>query len=101
MLTAAPGWRNARSRCCVSALSSGTSSPAPAHGIALFRDHAIVSGRQTGTYFYKLPFTHVKETLPAYCAPRELVLVDDLPRTALGKIKRPVGRPRSAHGAGS
>jgi len=43
----------------------------------------------------------VKESLPAYCAPRELVLVDDLPRTALGKIKRPVGRPRPAREAGS
>jgi O-succinylbenzoic acid--CoA ligase len=31
---------------------------------------------------------HVKERLPAYAAPRELVLVDDLPRTALGKIRR-------------
>lgn len=31
---------------------------------------------------------HVKERLPAYAAPRELVLVDKLPRTALGKIRR-------------
>ena len=30
----------------------------------------------------------VKETLPAHCAPRELVLVPDVPRTALGKIRR-------------
>lgn len=30
----------------------------------------------------------VKETLPAYAAPRELILVDAIPRTALGKIRR-------------
>ena len=30
----------------------------------------------------------VKERLPAWCAPKELVLVADLPRTALGKIRR-------------
>jgi O-succinylbenzoic acid--CoA ligase len=30
----------------------------------------------------------VKETLPAYCAPKELVLVEALPRTALGKIQK-------------
>jgi acyl-coenzyme A synthetase/AMP-(fatty) acid ligase len=29
-----------------------------------------------------------KETLPAYAAPRRLVLVDDLPRTAIGKVRR-------------
>ena len=30
----------------------------------------------------------VKEELPAWCAPRELVLVDEIPRTALGKPRR-------------
>jgi O-succinylbenzoic acid--CoA ligase len=30
----------------------------------------------------------VKQTLPAYCAPKELVLVDALPRTSSGKIRR-------------
>jgi O-succinylbenzoic acid--CoA ligase len=30
----------------------------------------------------------VKQALPAYCAPRELVLVESLPRTASGKVKR-------------
>ncbi|MET0144988.1 MAG: AMP-binding protein [Ilumatobacteraceae bacterium] len=30
----------------------------------------------------------VKETMPAYCAPRRLVLVDAIPRTALGKVRR-------------
>ena len=30
----------------------------------------------------------VKEVLPAYAAPKELVLLDALPRTALGKIQR-------------
>jgi O-succinylbenzoic acid--CoA ligase len=30
----------------------------------------------------------VKDTLPAYCAPRQLELVDAIPRTALGKIRR-------------
>jgi O-succinylbenzoic acid--CoA ligase len=30
----------------------------------------------------------VKETLPAFAAPHELVLVDALPRTALGKVRR-------------
>ena len=31
---------------------------------------------------------HVKQELPAYCAPHRLVLVDAVPRTALGKIRR-------------
>ena len=31
----------------------------------------------------------VKETLPAFCAPRRLVLVEAIPRTALGKVRRP------------
>lgn len=30
----------------------------------------------------------VKESMPVWCAPRELVLVDALPRTALGKLRR-------------
>jgi len=30
----------------------------------------------------------VKATLPAYCAPRQIVLTDSIPRTALGKIRR-------------
>jgi O-succinylbenzoic acid--CoA ligase len=30
----------------------------------------------------------VKEVLPAFCAPKELVLVDALPRTAIGKVRR-------------
>jgi O-succinylbenzoic acid--CoA ligase len=30
----------------------------------------------------------VKQSLPAYCAPKELVLVDALPRTTSGKIRR-------------
>jgi O-succinylbenzoic acid--CoA ligase len=30
----------------------------------------------------------VKESLPAYAAPKELLLVDRLPRTALGKLRR-------------
>jgi O-succinylbenzoic acid--CoA ligase len=31
---------------------------------------------------------HVKATLPAYCAPRRIELVDALPRTLLGKVQR-------------
>jgi len=31
---------------------------------------------------------HVTETMPAFCAPKELHLVASLPRTALGKIQR-------------
>ena len=31
---------------------------------------------------------HVKEQLPAYCAPRRLELVDALPRTSIGKVRR-------------
>ena len=31
---------------------------------------------------------HVKQTLPAYCAPRHIELLDALPRTPLGKIER-------------
>jgi O-succinylbenzoic acid--CoA ligase len=30
----------------------------------------------------------VKEQLPAYCAPRHLTLVDALPRSDLGKLRR-------------
>jgi o-succinylbenzoate---CoA ligase len=30
----------------------------------------------------------VKERLPAYCAPREVVMVGAIPRTALGKVRR-------------
>jgi o-succinylbenzoate---CoA ligase len=30
----------------------------------------------------------IKAVLPAWCAPRQLVLVDTLPRTALGKVRR-------------
>ena len=30
----------------------------------------------------------VKAELPAYCAPKEVVVVDDLPRTPLGKVRR-------------
>jgi o-succinylbenzoate---CoA ligase len=31
---------------------------------------------------------HVKATLPAYCAPREIEIVANIPRTALGKVRR-------------
>lgn len=31
---------------------------------------------------------HVKQRLPAFCAPRQLVLCSSLPRTALGKLRR-------------
>lgn len=31
---------------------------------------------------------HVKQVLPAFAAPPEVVIVDDLPRTALGKVRR-------------
>ncbi len=30
----------------------------------------------------------VREVLPAYCAPRDLILVERLPRTSLGKLRR-------------
>jgi O-succinylbenzoic acid--CoA ligase len=32
---------------------------------------------------------HVKVLLPAYAAPKELVVVESLPRTSLGKVRRP------------
>jgi O-succinylbenzoic acid--CoA ligase len=32
--------------------------------------------------------SHVKETLPAHCAPRRLEVVSEIPRTSLGKPKR-------------
>lgn len=35
---------------------------------------------------------HVKETLPAFMAPKELRIVDRLQRTALGKLRRDSGR---------
>ncbi len=31
---------------------------------------------------------HVKKSLPAYCAPKEIVMVSEIPRTPLGKPKR-------------
>lgn len=31
---------------------------------------------------------HVRSVLPVYCAPHEIYVVDDIPRTALGKAKR-------------
>lgn len=31
---------------------------------------------------------HVKESLPAYCAPRQMFVVPEIPRTALGKPRR-------------
>ena len=31
---------------------------------------------------------HVKATLPAYAAPRRMVRVETIPRTALGKVRR-------------
>jgi o-succinylbenzoate---CoA ligase len=31
---------------------------------------------------------HVKQTLPSYAAPKAMVLVDQLPRTAIGKVQR-------------
>lgn len=31
---------------------------------------------------------HIKQSLPAYCAPRRIELVDALPRTPLGKVER-------------
>ncbi len=31
---------------------------------------------------------HVKQTLPAYCAPRRIEFLDALPRTSLGKVER-------------
>ncbi len=34
----------------------------------------------------------VKEQLPAYCAPRELRIVEELPRTGSGKVRRPTYR---------
>jgi O-succinylbenzoic acid--CoA ligase len=43
---------------------------------------------------------HVKASLPAYCAPREVVLTDRLARTALGKLVRPVRRASSAPATG-
>ena len=30
----------------------------------------------------------VKESLPAFCAPKELILVEELPRTTIGKVRR-------------
>jgi o-succinylbenzoate---CoA ligase len=43
---------------------------------------------------------HVTATAPAYAAPRDLVLVEALPRTTLGKVPRtPAGGPRDAEGA--
>lgn len=32
--------------------------------------------------------THVKQTLPSYCAPQKIFMVDEIPKTALGKPQR-------------
>jgi len=38
--------------------------------------------------------THAKDTLPPHAAPRELRLVNEIPRTALGKpVRTPAGKP--------
>jgi len=29
---------------------------------------------------------HVKQTLPAFCAPQQVIVLDQIPRTSLGKI---------------
>ena len=29
---------------------------------------------------------HVKQTLPAYCAPQQVIVLDQIPRTSLGKV---------------
>jgi O-succinylbenzoic acid--CoA ligase len=42
----------------------------------------------------------VKAVLPAYCAPKELVVMDALPRTALGKVQRSRLPRRSADPSG-
>lgn len=42
-------------------------------------DHEMVLDRVRG---------HVKESLPAYCAPHEVVVVPRIERTALGKVRR-------------
>lgn len=51
---------------------------------------AYVVPRAGATPGLELLRSHVKSTLPAFCAPRELVLVGAVPRTALGKIQRHV-----------
>ncbi len=40
---------------------------------------------------------HVTATLPAFCAPKELHLVESLPRTALGKVRRNLLAPPTPH----
>ena len=33
---------------------------------------------------------HVKQSLPAYCAPKQIRLISEIPRTALGKPQRSI-----------
>jgi len=42
---------------------------------------------------------HVKEVLPAYCAPRQVDVADALPRTAAGKVRRAALRTAQAETA--
>jgi O-succinylbenzoic acid--CoA ligase len=48
----------------------------------------VVPADPTGPPTLEQLRAHVKEVLPAFCAPRSLVLVDSIPRTTLGKVRR-------------
>lgn len=56
---------------------------------------AFVVADATGPPCLNAIRAHVKEHLPAHCAPRAVVVVDALPRTSLGKLRRSalVSRP--------
>jgi len=49
--------------------------------------HVVVAGSEGPPTLERLRDA-VKAVLPAYCAPKQLVVVDAIPRTALGKVRR-------------
>ncbi len=70
-----------REACCVGVVESD----------GLTKPHAFVVPReppQDGRALEEQLLTHVRDRLDSYKVPRRLVLVDDLPRTHLGKVDR-------------
>ncbi len=49
----------------------------------VLHDHEVLSSSETLRAQLR---EHVKQTLPAYCAPQQFIVVGDIPRTSLGKV---------------
>ena len=59
--------------------------PNPEWGHAV---HLWLVATDTDTFSLDAVRAHVKQTLPAYCAPHQIHLINEIPRTALGKPQR-------------